>query len=61
MAEKTALQNSKFIGSTLTMCILEGINFSILEIHGDILTGSPTEFTFCDMKSHQQIMPKSMT
>ena len=50
MAEKTALQNSKFIGSTLTMCILEGINFSILEIHGDILTGSPTEFTFCDMK-----------
>ena len=57
---KTTLQNSKFIGATLTMCILEEIDFSILEIHGDILTGSPTEFTSCNMK-HNNFSKISMS
>ena len=46
---KTNLQNSKFIGATLTMCILEEIDFSTLEIHGDSGTGSPTEFIACNL------------
>jgi uncharacterized protein YjbI with pentapeptide repeats len=47
---KTSLQNAKFIGAYLRQCILDEIDFSTLEIHGDMLTGSPTEFVFCSMK-----------
>ena len=47
---KTSLQNSKFIGAYIVECVLDEVDFSTLEIHGDKLTGSPTEFVFCDMK-----------
>ena len=57
---KTSLQNSKFIGATLTMCILEEIDFSTLEIHGDSVTGSPTEFISCNMK-HSNFSKISMS
>jgi uncharacterized protein YjbI with pentapeptide repeats len=57
---KTNLQNSKFIGATLTMCILEEIDFSTLEIHGDSVTGSPTEFVTCNMK-HSNFSKISMS
>jgi len=47
---KTTLKNSKFIGAFIVECVLDEVDFSTLEIHGDELTGSPTEFVFCDMK-----------
>jgi len=47
---KTVLKNSKFIGASFKKCVLDEMDFSTLEIHGDGLTGSPTEFVFCSMK-----------
>ena len=34
----------------MRQCVLDGTDFSTLEIHGDKLTGSPTEFVFCSIK-----------
>ena len=47
---KSSLQNSKFIGAVIKTCILDGTDFSTLEIHGGGGTGHPTEFVYCSMK-----------
>jgi len=47
---KSTLKNSKFNGAYIKECILDEMDFSTLKIHGDKLTGSPTEFVFCSMK-----------
>ena len=45
-----SLKNSKFIGTYLKKCVLDEMDFSTLEIHGDKTTGSPTDFVFCSIK-----------
>jgi uncharacterized protein YjbI with pentapeptide repeats len=45
---KSALKNSKFIGAYIKQCVLDGMDFSTLEIHGDSI--STTDFVFCSMK-----------
>ena len=47
---KTTLKNSKFNGAEIIKCVLYEMDFSTLEIHGDKLTGSPTDFVSCSMK-----------
>ena len=47
---KTTLKNSKFSGAEIMKCVLDEMDFSTLEIHGDKTTGSPTDFVFCSIK-----------
>jgi len=47
---KSTLQNSKFNGAYIKTSMFDGTDFSTEEIHGDSLTGSPTEFVYCSMK-----------